>query len=75
MNEFIFIIKKVNFNFRRVRAVEVPCVLNIAAVKLKSKEYDEVIKECNKVLDMEVRKKISIFQGYQTNIKADCHCL
>jgi len=38
---------------KRVRAVEVPCVLNIAAVKLKSKEYDEVIKECNKVLDME----------------------
>ena len=61
--------------FGRVRAVEVPCVLNIAAVKLKSKEYDEVIKECNKVLDMEVRRKIIIFQGCQTNIKADCHCL
>ena len=42
---------------RRVRAVEVPCVLNIAAVKLKSKEYDDVIKECNKILDMEVSKK------------------
>ena len=37
-------------------------MLNIAAVKLKSKEYDEVIKECNKVLDMEVRKKSSFFK-------------
>ena len=34
--------------------MEVPCVLNIAAVKLKSKEYDEAIYECNKVLDIEV---------------------
>ena len=41
----------------RVRAVEVPCVLNIAAVKLKSKEYEDVIKECNKILDMEVSEK------------------
>ena len=41
----------------RVRAVEVPCVLNIAAVKLKSKEYDDVIRECNKILDMEVSEK------------------
>lgn len=39
----------------RVRAVEVPCVLNIAAVKLKFKEYDEAIYECNKVLEIEVR--------------------
>ena len=36
-------------------------MLNIAAVKLKSKEYDEVIKECNKVLDMEVREKNQYF--------------
>jgi tetratricopeptide (TPR) repeat protein len=36
-----------------VRAVEVPCVLNIAAVKLRFKEYDEVIYECNKVLGLE----------------------
>merc|ERR1711976_423868 len=36
-----------------VRAVEVPCVLNIAAVKLKSKDYDQAIYECNKVLDIE----------------------
>jgi len=36
-----------------VRAVEVPCVLNIAAVKLKFKEYDEAIYECNKVLEIE----------------------
>ena len=60
----------------RVRAVEVPCVLNIAAVKLKSKEFDDVIKECNKVLDMEVRKmKRAYPQGCKTNIKADCPCL
>ena len=45
------------FHKCRVRAVEVPCVLNIAAVKLKSKEYDDVIKECNKILDMEVSEK------------------
>ena len=32
-------------------------MLNIAAVKLKSKEYEDVIKECNKILDMEVSKK------------------
>ena len=32
-------------------------MLNIAAVKLKSKEYEDVIKECNKILDMEVREK------------------
>ena len=32
-------------------------MLNIAAVKLKSKEYDDVIKECNKILDMEVSEK------------------
>ena len=38
----------------RVRAVEVPCVLNIAAVKLRSKDYDQAIYECNKVLDIEV---------------------
>ena len=38
----------------RVRAVEVPCVLNIAAVKLRFKEYDEAIYECNKVLGLEV---------------------
>jgi len=37
-----------------VRAVEVPCVLNIAAVKLRFKEYDEAIYECNKVLGLEV---------------------
>jgi len=36
-----------------VRAVEVPCVLNIAAVKLRFKEYDEAIYECNKVLGLE----------------------
>ena len=35
--------------------MEVPCVLNIAAVKLKSKDYDQAIYECNKVLDIEVR--------------------
>ena len=40
----------------RVRAVEVPCVLNIAAVKLRFKEFDEAIHECNKVLDIEVRQ-------------------
>ena len=45
------------FHQCRVRAVEVPCVLNIAAVKLKSKEYDDVIKECNKILDIEVSEK------------------
>ena len=38
----------------RVRAVEVPCVLNIAAVKLKSKDFDDAIYECNKVLEIEV---------------------
>ena len=37
----------------RVRAVEVPCVLNIAAAHLKFKEYDEAIYECNKVLEIE----------------------
>jgi len=37
----------------RVRAVEVPCVLNIAAVKLRFGEYDEAIYECNKVLKLE----------------------
>ena len=37
-----------------MRAVEVPCVLNIAAVKLRFKEYDEAIYECNKVLGLEV---------------------
>merc|ERR1711974_566077 len=36
-----------------VRAVEVPCVLNIAAVKLRCKDYDQAIYECNKVLDIE----------------------
>jgi len=36
-----------------VRAVEVPCVLNIAAVKLHFKEFDEAIYECNKVLEIE----------------------
>jgi len=36
-----------------VRAVEVPCVLNIAAVKLRFKEYDDAIYECNKVLEIE----------------------
>jgi len=36
-----------------VRAVEVPCVLNIAAVNLRSKDYDQAIYECNKVLDIE----------------------
>jgi len=36
-----------------VRAIEVPCVLNIAAVKLKYQEFDEAIYECNKVLDIE----------------------
>jgi len=36
-----------------VRAVEVPCVLNIAAAHLKFKEYDEAIYECNKVLEIE----------------------
>lgn len=34
--------------------MEVPCVLNIAAVKLRFKEYDEAIYECNKVLGLEV---------------------
>ena len=42
----------------RVRAVEVPCVLNIAAVKLRFKEYDEAIHECNKVLGIGVRHLI-----------------
>merc|ERR1712165_229609 len=36
-----------------VRAVGVPCVLNIAAVKLRFKEYDDAIYECNKVLEIE----------------------
>ena len=34
--------------------MEVPCVLNIAAVKLRFKEYDDAIYECNKVLGLEV---------------------
>ena len=34
--------------------MEVPCVLNIAAVKLKSKDFDDAIYECNKVLEIEV---------------------
>ena len=38
----------------RLREVEVPCVLNIAAVKLKTCEYDEVIEQCNKVLHAKV---------------------
>ena len=42
----------------RVRAVEVPCVLNIAAVKLRFKEYDEAIHECNKVLGIGVRHSL-----------------
>lgn len=44
----------------RVRAVEVPCVLNIAAVKLKSKDFDDAIYECNKVLEIEVSIKIEM---------------
>ena len=44
----------------RVRAVEVPCVLNIAAVKLRFKEFDEAIHECNKVLDIEVSHLSSV---------------
>ena len=49
----------------RVRAVEVPCVLNIAAVKLKFKEYDEAIYECNKVLEIEVRYCIVKLPAFQ----------
>ena len=37
-----------------MRAVEVPCLLNIAAVHLRLKEYDEAIYECNKILGFEV---------------------
>jgi len=36
----------------KVREVEVPCVLNIAAVKIRYEEYDEAIYECNKVLEI-----------------------
>jgi len=36
-----------------VREIEVPCVLNIAAVKLRFQEFDEALYECNKVLDIE----------------------
>jgi hypothetical protein len=32
-----------------VREVEVPCVLNMAAVRLRLGEYEEAIHECNKV--------------------------
>ena len=45
--------------------MEVPCVLNIAAVKLKSKDYDQAIYECNKVLDIEVRLSYFIIRGHQ----------
>jgi len=38
---------------KQVRAVEVPCVLNIAAVKLRFKDFDQAIYECNKVLEIE----------------------
>jgi len=37
---------------KRVREVEVPCVLNIAAVKLRFAEYGDAIYECNKVLSI-----------------------
>ena len=37
-----------------MRAVEVPCLLNIAAVHLRFKEYDKAIYECNKILGLEV---------------------
>jgi len=38
---------------RKVRDVEVPCVLNTAAVKLRFEEYDDAIYECNKVLEVQ----------------------
>jgi hypothetical protein len=33
----------------RLREVEVPCVLNIAAVNIKIKEYEKAMDQCNKV--------------------------
>jgi hypothetical protein len=32
-----------------VREVEVPCVLNMAAVNIKTRDYEEAIYQCNKV--------------------------
>ena len=37
-----------------MRELEIPCLLNIAAVKLESSEYDEVIEQCDKVLNAKV---------------------
>ena len=51
----MYVFSKVYCFYCRVRAVEVPCVLNIAAVKLRFKDYDEAIYECNKILEIEVR--------------------
>ena len=51
-----------------MRAVEVPCVLNIAAVKLRFKEYDEAIYECNKVLGLEV--SVLLLNDQQTMVHA-----
>ncbi len=33
----------------RVRDIEVPCILNMAAVNIRSQDYDQAIYECNKV--------------------------
>merc|ERR1719154_111096 len=35
----------------RIREMEAPCILNLAAVHLRLKDYDEAINECNKILE------------------------
>ena len=49
----------------KIRAVEVPCCLNIAAACLKSKDYNGAMKECEKVLEIDEDNTKAIFRRGQ----------
>jgi tetratricopeptide (TPR) repeat protein len=49
----------------RIRAVEVPCCLNIAAVMVKESNFEEALKQCEKVLEIEPENKKALFRRGQ----------
>ena len=52
----------------KIREIEVPCCLNMAAVEVKRKNYDKVLIECEKVLGIDEENRKALFRRAQARM-------
>jgi len=50
---------------KAIRALEIPCCLNVAAVALKRGQHELAIKECDKVLEVDAKNAKALFRRGQ----------